>query len=318
MFFSIGGKVFNSDPVSYLPMEDQIFEEARNVSAKLHRRIGRYVKIELHFSSKWILISEVSFQSSIARGNYTDETEVEVGTSVMNDVQQDSHLVHASVRKDSINVGKGESGGGRDLLPVEREESSPYMPIIVGVLTTVILLLAAIIFFIVSRTRQKRWFGGNSKGDCARPAEKIALNSSEGLQFPYDPFMNGPGSDSGSNSNGSRGTMARKLPQLDDNYNSHQSVFGSPRSPRVTYNISREGSVNSCRASPAMRRATPQLTPRSVAVQKRIISSPFQEPPMYMEPYHVMRYSPYLQCGHCAPSSDREPTLLSSRPRTGP
>lgn len=315
MFFSIGGKVFNSDPVSYLPMEDAIFEEPRNVSAKLHRRIGRYVKLELHFAAKWILISEVSFDSTPARGNYSEEREIDTRAGQVNDIQQDSQASHVEVRKSLVN---SVDNMGSELEPVERDDS-PYMPIIVGVLTTVILLLAAIIFFIVSRTRQKKWFGVH-KGDCSLPAEKIALNSNDGLQFPYDPFISGPGSDSGSNSNGSRGTTARgKMPLLDDNYNAPHSVFGSPRSPRcgVAYNVSREGSVGSRRASPALRRATPQLTPRNVGTmgntaQRRIISSPFQEPPLYMEPYHVMRYSPYLRCG--PPSQDllaKEPGLLS-------
>ena len=60
-YFSVGGEIYNADVVTYTPMTDEIFEEPRNISAKLHRRIGRFVKVQLYFASKWLLISEVSF-----------------------------------------------------------------------------------------------------------------------------------------------------------------------------------------------------------------------------------------------------------------
>lgn len=64
--FSIGGKYYPGTPITYPSMEDRIFEYARNVSIKLHHRIGRFVKLQLHFAAKWIMISEVTFDS----GNY--------------------------------------------------------------------------------------------------------------------------------------------------------------------------------------------------------------------------------------------------------
>ena len=40
-------------------MTNLINQEPRNISMSLHRRVGRFVKLELYFASKWILISEV-------------------------------------------------------------------------------------------------------------------------------------------------------------------------------------------------------------------------------------------------------------------
>ncbi len=37
------------------------------------------MKLELFFAARWIMISEVSFDSSVARGNYTAEEEEEEG-----------------------------------------------------------------------------------------------------------------------------------------------------------------------------------------------------------------------------------------------
>ena len=61
--FSIGGRYFVGEPITYTYIEDRIFETSRNVSIKLHHRIGRYVKLQLHFAAKWIMISEVTFDS---------------------------------------------------------------------------------------------------------------------------------------------------------------------------------------------------------------------------------------------------------------
>ena len=60
----MGGEVFTSNPVTYSPLADEIFEDPRNISAKTSSSIGRFVKIHLRFSSNWILISNVDFEIS--------------------------------------------------------------------------------------------------------------------------------------------------------------------------------------------------------------------------------------------------------------
>lgn len=74
VFFSIGGKYFNkAEPIIYEYIEDRIFENARNISIKLHHSVGQFVKLQLFFASKWILISEVSFDSLVTHGNFSTE-----------------------------------------------------------------------------------------------------------------------------------------------------------------------------------------------------------------------------------------------------
>ena len=289
-FFSIGGDIYSSDAVSYTPMTDEIFEEPRNITAKLHRRVGRYVKIHLYFGSKWLLISEVSFDSSQARGNYS----VEVKEGEVRDVQVETQQ---------------EELGEREKVDTVRNsgEESSHMPVIVGALATVIILLAAIIFFIVSRARGRKL---TASGCPALPSEKIALNCNDTLQFSYDPLtLTGPGSDSGnSGSNGSRSDRSRKVPFLDNNFNNSGPLFGSPRSPRQMSG-SRHGSLH---ASPVIKRSTPQSTPRLGATPKRrIINNPMSEGPLYMEPYQVMRYSPYVKYGPSGLSFSKETAILS-------
>ena len=58
-------------------MPDKVLEIARNVSIHLHGRVGKFVKIHLFFSNKWIMLSEVTFESDILYdGNFTEEMEL--------------------------------------------------------------------------------------------------------------------------------------------------------------------------------------------------------------------------------------------------
>ncbi|KAH8404898.1 hypothetical protein KR222_009664 [Zaprionus bogoriensis] len=75
VFFSIGGRYFSGEPVQFSYMPDTIMDHARDVTIKLHHRVGKYLKINLYFAVKWIMLSEISFISVPAMGNYTDELE---------------------------------------------------------------------------------------------------------------------------------------------------------------------------------------------------------------------------------------------------
>jgi len=61
--FSIGGRYYTGDPIVYSYMEDKIFEQPRNVTVKLHHRIGKFVKLKFKFALRWIMISEITFDS---------------------------------------------------------------------------------------------------------------------------------------------------------------------------------------------------------------------------------------------------------------
>lgn len=62
-YFSVGGEHFFPEPVSYTYPADTIMPEARNVTVKLHHRTGRFLKLQLFFANKWMMISEISFES---------------------------------------------------------------------------------------------------------------------------------------------------------------------------------------------------------------------------------------------------------------
>lgn len=60
-FFSVGGQHFIGEPVHFSYMPDTVMENARDVTIKLHHRIGKYVQVHLYFALRWIMLSEVSF-----------------------------------------------------------------------------------------------------------------------------------------------------------------------------------------------------------------------------------------------------------------
>ena len=66
LYFSVGGEYYVSEPIAYETLRDDIIEFARYVTIPIPQMIGRFVRLMLHFDAKWIMISEVNFQS----GNY--------------------------------------------------------------------------------------------------------------------------------------------------------------------------------------------------------------------------------------------------------
>ncbi|XP_061719927.1 discoidin domain-containing receptor 2-like isoform X1 [Cydia pomonella] len=135
--FSIGGHHFQDEPIRYTNVEDNIFESSRNVSIKLHHRIGKWVRIELRFSSRWILISEVVFDSDVAQGNYTPESQKPSGG------KEKTKLIPSNPQ-----------------IPIStaHQEDPLYMAIVVGVLTALVILLAVAVFLIIHRHRHRKCF----------------------------------------------------------------------------------------------------------------------------------------------------------------
>ena len=63
IYFSLDGQDFSTSYVEYPYLRDTLMEYARTVRIPLEQNIGRFVKVQLFFDAKWILISEVHFVS---------------------------------------------------------------------------------------------------------------------------------------------------------------------------------------------------------------------------------------------------------------
>ena len=59
---SVTGNIYSS-PVEFKYLRDSIVEYARSVVIPLEHKIGRFVRARLYSDSKWMLVSEVQFDS---------------------------------------------------------------------------------------------------------------------------------------------------------------------------------------------------------------------------------------------------------------
>ncbi|CAH1133084.1 unnamed protein product [Ceutorhynchus assimilis] len=138
IFFSVGGKRYKGEPITYDSFEDRIIESPRNVSVKLHHRVGRFVKLQLYFASRWILISEITFESSPVSGNFTEEEE-----QLDNTIQEKKKVtVKGDNNKNVISAVNNQQGIGQ------------YLGIIVGVFTVLVLFMVAIVVYVLVQQRR--------------------------------------------------------------------------------------------------------------------------------------------------------------------
>lgn len=63
VWFSLDGERFQPIPIKEEIPADRTRESARNVTVQLRGRSGKFVKIKLFFANKWILLSEIAFES---------------------------------------------------------------------------------------------------------------------------------------------------------------------------------------------------------------------------------------------------------------
>jgi len=72
LHFSVGGKVFDvyAEPVIYRVAPDNVVERPRYVTVPIEpARAARFVRLLLHFARRWIMISEVHFDTGTAAGS---------------------------------------------------------------------------------------------------------------------------------------------------------------------------------------------------------------------------------------------------------
>ncbi len=65
VYFSIGGEYFLGEPIVYNYMRDALIEYSRMVTIPLNHHIGQFIKLHLQFDSKWMMTSEVQFESGM-------------------------------------------------------------------------------------------------------------------------------------------------------------------------------------------------------------------------------------------------------------
>ncbi|XP_069671795.1 discoidin domain-containing receptor 2 isoform X3 [Periplaneta americana] len=189
--FSIGGHQFFGEPVLFSYMPDLIMEHARNVTIKLHNRVGRYVRLQLYFAAKWIMVSEVSFDSVVVVGNFTEE-EVEGGIVKTDDHGKEYPLQRDEVQTTPSRDDRANSAGAAGAPPGGADnssrESKQYIGLVIGVLSAVILLLMGAIMFIVVRNRRLKAGPGHSvlPGAFGGAEKGVTINMKVSVEDPAE------------------------------------------------------------------------------------------------------------------------------------
>ncbi|XP_045464943.1 discoidin domain-containing receptor tyrosine kinase B-like [Harmonia axyridis] len=148
ILFSIDGERYQASTVHAMIPVDLTRESARNITIKLHGKPAKFIKLRLSFSNKWLLISEVSFESASVSNNLTEDL---LGKYF---VQPGEPSATTSPNSSS---NEGNKHTRKEVTPATSPTSSAqaYIGLITGVLAMVVLLLACTVFLMIRRGRKK-------------------------------------------------------------------------------------------------------------------------------------------------------------------
>ncbi|XP_052222204.1 LOW QUALITY PROTEIN: discoidin domain-containing receptor 2-like [Dreissena polymorpha] len=186
VFFSVGGMFYINNPVTYDYMQDRALEASREVKIDLGHKLGKFVKLKLAFDAKWILISEVEFESVPAEGNFTIEEEPKATMSdptpapnVDKTAKDELRIVDVNVESSDIGLFHGDANTSRDDGSVtsktageKASATEDYVSIIIGALAALIVILTIVVIFVVIRYRRRR----NQNRQSLKPVSDTVLN----------------------------------------------------------------------------------------------------------------------------------------------
>lgn len=148
--------VFDSqrlEPVVFSYVADQLMEHSRDVTIKLHQRLGRFLRLHLYFAASWLLLSEVSFDSVAVSGNFNfSQLEAPLPEETP---QRDMVQYSAATAQSPVALPPPTASPPPRPVESQGDAGTPaYIGPVIGALSAVIVLLAAAIFFIVLRHRR--------------------------------------------------------------------------------------------------------------------------------------------------------------------
>ncbi|XP_064648959.1 discoidin domain-containing receptor 2-like isoform X3 [Lineus longissimus] len=174
--FSVGGKYYKygDNVVTFIYMRDELMEFARWVKVKLSNLVGKYVKVSLTFDARWMLMSEVHFESEPAIGNFSDE--LPPPTSIP--TTRVTPIFPGGVYDGELGeiIPSGENGNNDIEVPRKHTPSldDKKIGIIVGALAALIIILILIVLAIIWRQRTLKH---NNNRRNVKPVDKpISIN----------------------------------------------------------------------------------------------------------------------------------------------
>ena len=140
------------------------------IKYNLSNLITREVKLALHFTSKWIILSEIKFHSKPAEAEQMNHLTADEEPKI-NVFQSEDNLVRDSkVVEESLNSSENEDPEKEEpnsVVPITGGGSSQmYVGITIGILSMSVLLLLFTIFFILRKNKHRIFSKHSSKCFC--------------------------------------------------------------------------------------------------------------------------------------------------------
>ncbi|XP_066592501.1 discoidin domain-containing receptor 2 isoform X2 [Prorops nasuta] len=156
VYLSPTGSQFNGESVDFSYIPDTLLEQAREVTIKLHSRAGRFLKLQLYFAARWLMLSEVIFESVISEWNNTEEEETKNKSAIVPATGSPYQNNEGPLQRDEVKAtfNKEENNDNAFLDKSKEPESRQFVGLVIGILTTVIVMLLAAITFIFYRNRR--------------------------------------------------------------------------------------------------------------------------------------------------------------------
>ena len=139
-----------------------------NITFALHKRVGKKIKLQLVYSSKWILLSEVSFETGPVYGNFSRPEEKGGDQDILfekeNKEKNNSIVIFPDTRQDMPSreqqdkletEDKNRTHRQIDILAQTSDTSQTYVGIVIGVLSVTVMLLLTTIILILRNNRHK-------------------------------------------------------------------------------------------------------------------------------------------------------------------
>ncbi|XP_074100892.1 discoidin domain-containing receptor 2-like isoform X2 [Cotesia typhae] len=156
---------FSNDGESYDPSSIDVSVEEKSpyspgiipIVVSLKSRLGRFIKLELEPRSKWLLVSEISFESFAGSrsGNSSEEGPLDTVLTAQNDSITTEDPIESSFNE--FNITESDSNGNQtpDAFPVSPRWSQTYIGLVSGALTVLLLLLTCTVVLMKLRGRNK-------------------------------------------------------------------------------------------------------------------------------------------------------------------
>jgi len=162
VWFSIGGRFYQANPVQLNFTRDELMEYARWVIVPIPHRIAQYIKLTLYFDARWLIISEIQFNSVLSTSNVTGEVAM-VAPSVGASTPPVFKAIAPILTNTSVPQSK------------ETERIEENIGLIVTALVAAILLVSIVAVVVIFRQRRQKYGSGHRIKQCFEP-ERVTLN----------------------------------------------------------------------------------------------------------------------------------------------